>query len=585
MWHRSLSDLAMDPPCRHYSHVQRIRKKWPVPFLPTNRWPVWCHHPVHEVNTTHSFIVSVDKVRLLDIVDRLSFHTPSHFMHWRGGLAVASSATVMTELSFHLHMNTVPSQQKSIVPRVLFFITLVDIKSRFCSSRPVFPHCASSFHFLGCQVGKELVGCEEVVEEEVVLCNIRILPNNFNHVIDDPRAKGLVAGCCLFAFVDLQAADSRTNRKCSRPCTRSGWAFHEWTSSHCGAQSMAPSIHQSRQIFVEHSKLGKGGVNTGANWSNLRNFVALLQVVVVRKVNVALDVAKTCAAHCLWNNWDAEVFTFRQMMVFFEKMMIAQQKKDAKEGRNIFAASRKSRKIAVTVCIQVGLLHDVIHEGRWEDFTPNVKWRLCGEVGKLFLKVSLKARIIQRDVECCTFSPPRNVLSANTLARRFRIRIHVSTFRLFSTAVVDLEFSSSLETIFFLRVIRHIHQITVGITNITITRRKNSKMSRMRLFFSSLQSLQVDNKPHWPKPGTVKGTRVTLHCVARILWTDGRPLKWWKRQTGATAPQPAVIWTPRAYLKALAFQLIYQLQVLNPYGRRSATFITPFLFVIHCKAN
>ena len=158
----------------------------------------------------------------------------------------------MTELSFHLHMNTVPSQQKSIVPCVLFFITLVDIKSlfappvRFSLTVPV----AFTFHFLGCQVGKELVGFEEVVEEEVVLCNIRILPNNFNHVIDDPRAERLVAGCCLFAFVDLQAADSRPNRKCSRPCTRSGWAFHrhEWTSSHCGAQSMAPSIHQSTDL-------------------------------------------------------------------------------------------------------------------------------------------------------------------------------------------------------------------------------------------------------------------------------------------------------------------------------------------------
>ena len=118
-----------------------------------------------------------------------------------------------------------------------------------------------------------------------------------------------------------------------------------------------------------------------------------------------------------------------------------------------------------------------------------------------------------------------NVLSANTLARRFRIRVHVSAFQLFITAVADLEFSSSLETIFILQVImiRHILQITVGITNITITGRKNSKMIRMQLFFSSLQSLQVGNKPRWLKPRTVEGTRVTLHCVARILWTDGRP--------------------------------------------------------------
>ena len=125
----------------------------------------------------------------------------------------------------------------------------------------------------------------------------------------------------------------------------------------------------------------------------------------------------------------------------------------------------------------------------------------------------------------CTFSPTQNVLSANTRARRVRIRVHVSTFRLFVNAVVDLEFSSSLETTFILQVVRHILQLTLGITNITITRRKNGKMVLMRLFFSILQSLQVGNKPRWPKPRTVKGTTVTLHGVARIPWTDGRPLK------------------------------------------------------------
>ena len=184
-----------------------------------------------------------------------------------------------------------------------------------------------------------------------------------------------------------------------------------------------------------------------------------------------------------------------------------------------------------------------------------------------------------------TFSPTQNVLSANMRARRFRIRVHISTFRLFVNAVVDLEFSSSLETIFILQVVRHIFQFTLGIIKTTITRRKNGKMILIRFFFSSLQSLQVGNKPRWPKPRTVKGTRATLHGVARIPWTDRRPLKQRKRQTGATAPQPAVMETPSAYLKALAFQLIYQLQVLNPYGRTSATFITPFLSVIRCKAN
>ena len=178
---------------------------------------------------------------------------------------------------------------------------------------------------------------------------------------DDPRAEGLVAGCCLFAFVDVQVVRIavRTAKAPERVPEADGLSTNEHFCT------VAPKVwhHRfvNRQIFAEHSKFGKGGVNTGVNWSNLCSFVALLQVVVVRKVNVALDVAKTCPAHCLWNNWDAEVFTVRPIMVFFGKMMIARQKKDAKEGRNIFAASRKSRKIAVAVWIQVGLLHDVIH--------------------------------------------------------------------------------------------------------------------------------------------------------------------------------------------------------------------------------
>ena len=146
-------------------------------------------------------------------------------MHWRVGLAVAcnSDDRVVVPLA---HEHGAITAKVYCSTRALFHY-FGGHQITVCSSCPVFPHCASSFHFLGCQVGKKLVGCEEVVEEEVVLCNIRILPNNFNHVIDDPRAEGLVAGCCLFAFVDLQAADSRPNRKCSSSCTRSGWAFHE----------------------------------------------------------------------------------------------------------------------------------------------------------------------------------------------------------------------------------------------------------------------------------------------------------------------------------------------------------------------
>ena len=146
-------------------------------------------------------------------------------MHWRVGLAVACNSDDRVVVSL-AHEHGAITAKVDCSTRALFHY-FGGHQITVCSSCPVFPHCASSFHFLGRQVGKELEGCEEVVEEEVVLCNIRILPNNFNHVIDDPRAEGLVFGCCLFAFVDLQAADSRPNRKCSRPCTRGGWAFHK----------------------------------------------------------------------------------------------------------------------------------------------------------------------------------------------------------------------------------------------------------------------------------------------------------------------------------------------------------------------
>ena len=50
---------------------------------------------------------------------------------------------------------------------------------------------------------------------------------------------------------------------------------------------------------MKHSKLSEGGVDTGVNWCDLSSFVAFLPVVVVRKVNVALDEANTNPAHCL----------------------------------------------------------------------------------------------------------------------------------------------------------------------------------------------------------------------------------------------------------------------------------------------
>ena len=122
-------------------------------------------------------------------------------MHWSVGLAVAcnSDNRVVVPLA-HEHGAITAEVERST--RALFHY-FGGRQITVCSSCPVFPHCASTFHFLGCQVGKELVGCEEVVEE-VVLCNIRILPNDFNHVIDDPRVEGLIAACCLLAFVDFQ---------------------------------------------------------------------------------------------------------------------------------------------------------------------------------------------------------------------------------------------------------------------------------------------------------------------------------------------------------------------------------------------
>ena len=140
---------------------------------------------------------------------------------------------------------------------------------------------------------------KKLFEEEVVLCNIRILPNNFNHVIDDPRVEGLVAGCCLLSFVDLQVVRIavRTAKVPERVAEADGLSTNEHL------HTVVPIVWHHRfingQIFVEHSKFGKGGVNTGVNWRNLRNFVALLQVVVVRKVKVAIYVVKTGPAHCL----------------------------------------------------------------------------------------------------------------------------------------------------------------------------------------------------------------------------------------------------------------------------------------------
>ena len=174
-------------------------------------------------------------------------------------------ATVTTELSFHLHMNTVPSQRRSNVPWPLVLYFFGGRQITVWSSCLVFPHCASTFHFLGCQVGKELVGCEEVVEE-VVLCNIRILPNNFNHVIDDPRAEGLVAGCCLLAFVDWQVV--RTAVRTAKAPELVPEADGLSTNEHLRTVAIKVWHHRfiNRQIFVEHSKFGKGGVNIGVNW-------------------------------------------------------------------------------------------------------------------------------------------------------------------------------------------------------------------------------------------------------------------------------------------------------------------------------
>ena len=198
-------------------------------------------------------------------------------MHWNVGLAVAcnSDDRVFVPLA-HEHGSISAKVKRSTRALFHFFggrqITV-------CSSCPVFLHCPCSFHFFGCQVGKELVGCEEVVEEEVVLCSIRILPNNFNHVIDDPRAEGLVAGCCLLAFLDLQVVQIavRTAKAPELVPQADGLSTNEHL--HTVAPKVWPYRLINRQIFVEHSKFGKGGVNAGVTWSNLRSFVALLQVV------------------------------------------------------------------------------------------------------------------------------------------------------------------------------------------------------------------------------------------------------------------------------------------------------------------
>ena len=216
-------------------------------------------------------------------------------MHWSVGLAVACNSDDRVVVPLAHEDGSITAKVERSTRALFHFFGGCQIT--VCSSYPVFPHCACSFHFFGCQVGKELVGCEEVVEEEVVLCPI--LPNNFNHVIDDPRAEGLVAGCCLLAFVDLQVVRIavRTAKAPELVPKADGLSTNEHL------RTVAPKVWHyrfiNRQIFVEHSKFGKGGVNAGVNWSNLRNFVALLQVVDVRKVNAALDIAKTCPAHCL----------------------------------------------------------------------------------------------------------------------------------------------------------------------------------------------------------------------------------------------------------------------------------------------
>ena len=83
-------------------------------------------------------------------------------------------------------------------------------------------------------------------------------------MIDDPRAEGLVAGCCLLASVDLQVVRIavRTAEAPERVPEADGFSTNEHL------RTVAPKV-------------------------------ALLQVVIVRKVNVAIDVAKTCPAHCL----------------------------------------------------------------------------------------------------------------------------------------------------------------------------------------------------------------------------------------------------------------------------------------------
>ena len=122
-------------------------------------------------------------------------------MHWRVGLAVAcnSDDRVVVPLA---HEHGAITAKVECSTRALFHIfggrqiTVLLLSG--------FPSLCQQLSLSQMPSRKGACGIEEVVEEEVVLCNIRILPNNFNHVIDDPRAEGLVAGCCLFAFVDLQ---------------------------------------------------------------------------------------------------------------------------------------------------------------------------------------------------------------------------------------------------------------------------------------------------------------------------------------------------------------------------------------------
>ena len=118
-------------------------------------------------------------------------------------------------------------------------------------------------------------------------------------VIDDPHAEELVAGCCLLVFVYLPVVQIavRTAETPERVPEADGFSKNEHLCT------VPPKVwhHRfiNRQIFVEHSKFGNDGGNTGVFWSSLRDVFALVPVVVVHKVNVALDLAEKCPAHCL----------------------------------------------------------------------------------------------------------------------------------------------------------------------------------------------------------------------------------------------------------------------------------------------